>query len=124
MVADPQGAPFYLMRPTPPPRRRRTWTACAFHPDKPGHVAWNELHATDQAAAMAFYAGQLGWEKSDAMDMGPMGTYQMFKVGGTDQAIGGDDDQPEHAASDVALLFQRRRHRRRAGARSARTAAA
>jgi predicted enzyme related to lactoylglutathione lyase len=88
MVADPQGAPFYVMRPTPPPGAD-DMDSCVFHPEKPGHVAWNELHATDGSGAFDFYAGQLGWEKSDAMDMGPMGTYQMFKVGGTDQAIGG-----------------------------------
>lgn len=88
MVTDPQGAPFYLMRPTPPPEVEDP-TSRVFDPEKPGHVAWNELHATDGASAFDFYAEQLGWEKSDAMDMGPMGTYQMFKVGGTDRAIGG-----------------------------------
>ena len=94
MVADPQGAPFYVMRPTPPPGAEDT-DSCVFHPEKPGHVAWNELHARDGATAFDFYADQLGWEKSDAMDMGPMGTYQMFKIGGTDQAIGGMMTSPE-----------------------------
>ncbi|WP_166041121.1 VOC family protein [Sphingosinicella sp. YJ22] len=94
MVADPQGAPFYVMRPTPPPGAEDT-DSCVFHPEKAGHVAWNELHARDGANAFDFYADQLGWEKSDAMDMGPMGTYQMFKVGGTDQAIGGMMTSPE-----------------------------
>jgi len=93
MVADPQGAAFYVMRPTPPPGAEDS-ESCAFHPEKAGHVAWNELHARDQAGAMTFYAEQLGWEKSDAMDMGPMGTYQMFKVGGTDQAVGAMMDSP------------------------------
>ena len=87
MVADPQGAPFYVMRPTPPPGAE-DMGSCVFHPDKHGHVSWNELHARDQESAWDFYAGQLGWEKSVAMDMGAMGTYQIFKVGGTERDIG------------------------------------
>jgi len=88
MIADPQGAPLYLMTPAPPPGAQNLESRC-YDPELPGHVAWNELHATDQAAAFAFHAGQFDWEKSDALDMGPMGTYQMFKAGGTDRAIGG-----------------------------------
>lgn len=87
MIADPQGAPLYMMRPTPPPGQEKMESG-VFHPERPGHVAWNELHARDGVAAFDFYAGQLGWEKSDALDMGPMGTYQMFTEGGSDQAIG------------------------------------
>ncbi len=87
MVADPQGAPIYIMRPTPPPGADKA-DSCVFDPEKPGHVAWNELHAEDGGAAWDFYAGQFGWERSDAMDMGPMGTYQMFRIGGTDRAVG------------------------------------
>jgi predicted enzyme related to lactoylglutathione lyase len=88
MIADPQGAPLYVMTPTPPPGAADA-DSSVFDPQKPGHVAWNELHARDGGAAFDFYAGQFGWEKSDALDMGPMGTYQMFKVSGTDQAVGG-----------------------------------
>lgn len=93
MISDPQGAPLYIMKPTPPPGAEDMDSLC-YDPEKHGHVAWNELHARDQAAAFDFYSGQFGWEKSDAMDMGPMGTYQMFKVGGTDNAIGGMMDSP------------------------------
>ena len=35
----------------------------------------------------------LGWTKSDAMDMGPMGVYQMFKTGG-EFAAGGIMTKP------------------------------
>jgi uncharacterized protein len=93
MVADPQGAPFYVMRPTPPPGAE-DMESCVFHPEKQGHVAWNELHARDQASAWDFYAGQLGWEKSVAMDMGAMGTYQIFRIGGTDQDVGAMMNSP------------------------------
>lgn len=88
MIADPQGAPLYIMTPTPPEGAPDAERLC-YHPEKIGHFAWNELHATDQAAAFDFHAGLFGWAKSDAMDMGPMGTYQMFKPAGAGDAIGG-----------------------------------
>ncbi len=94
MISDPQGAPLYIMTPAPPPGAEDMDSLC-YDPEKHGHVAWNELHARDQAAAFDFYASQLGWEKSDAMDMGPMGIYQMFKAGGTDRAIGGMMTSPD-----------------------------
>ena len=85
-MADPHGASFVVFRGTPgdeaPP---------AAAPGTPGHVGWHELHAGDGAAAWNFYAGQFGWEKHDAMDMGPAGSYQMFGVAGSDkeQSMGG-----------------------------------
>jgi uncharacterized protein len=42
--------------------------------------------------AWAFYSGMFGWTKVDAMDMGPMGTYQMFNSG--DTLIGGMMTKP------------------------------
>ena len=36
----------------------------------------------DAVAAFDFYAGRMGWEKSEAMDMGPMGVYQTFTADG------------------------------------------
>jgi len=83
VVADPQGAIFYLFRdaggerpPTPAP-----WT--------PGLIGWHELHAGEQEAAFAFYAGQFGWTKGEAFDMGgAVGTYQLFATGGA-EAVGG-----------------------------------
>jgi predicted enzyme related to lactoylglutathione lyase len=82
VVADPQGVAFQLFAPapgevpqTPPP------------PMASGHVGWRELHSTDPKAGFDFYAGQFGWTKGDAMDMGPMGTYQIFSmVGATDSS--------------------------------------
>jgi len=93
MIADPEGAPFYVMRSTPVPGQE-DMESTVFHPEKHGHVAWNELHARDQASAWDFYAGQFGWEKGAAMDMGAMGTYQIFKVGGTEQDVGAMMDSP------------------------------
>jgi predicted enzyme related to lactoylglutathione lyase len=67
MVADPQGAPFYLIAPEGEQQD-------ALPDMSPGHVAWHELHTTDWQAAFDFYSDRFGWEKAEAMDMGPGGT--------------------------------------------------
>lgn len=90
LVSDPQGAGLaFIQVASEQPGR-------AFDQHKPGHGNWHELHTTDPAAAFAFYAEQFGWSKGEAMDMGPMGTYQIFKSG--DPQIGGmlkaQDGQP------------------------------
>lgn len=89
VVTDPQGAIFMLFKPnasdtnpTPPPM------------GTPGHVGWRELYTTDWSEAFDFYSKQFGWTKDQAMDMGPMGTYQLFAAGG--EAIGGMMNKPEN----------------------------
>jgi len=83
MAADPQGAPFILFTPSPgagqPPERPA--------PGTPGLTGWHELHAADWKSAFAFYSDLFGWQEADAVDMGPMGVYQLFSAGG--EAIGG-----------------------------------
>ena len=74
VVADPQGATFMLMSPNgpdQPPAPAGT----------PGHIGWHELYASDWKSAFDFYAGQFGWTKGEAMDMGEMGTYQLLGDG-------------------------------------------
>jgi predicted enzyme related to lactoylglutathione lyase len=76
MMADPQGAPFYVAKgltPNPPPPLAM---------GTPGTVGWNELMAADGPAAFAFYEKLFGWTKADAIDMGAMGVYQLFSAGG------------------------------------------
>jgi predicted enzyme related to lactoylglutathione lyase len=83
MVADPHGAPFYIMRPIPPADKPdATSLAFAWDKPRPGHCAWNELVTPDQAAAWRFYGEQFGWEKESEMDMGPLGSYQFVRHGG------------------------------------------
>lgn len=74
MVADPHGAPFYIMTPA------GEGESHAFSKDRPriGHCAWNELVTPDQAASWVFYGEQFGWDNPDSMDMGPMGSYQFI----------------------------------------------
>ena len=83
MVEDPQGAPFYLMKPTPP-ADKQDMASNAFSYDKPriGHCAWNELTTSDPAAALHFYGQRFGWVKDGEMDMGPMGKYEFLRHAG------------------------------------------
>ena len=82
VVADPQGAGFIIakgLRDMPMP---------SFPPNTPGTAGWHELYAVDGPTAFAFYEKMFGWSKSRAMDMGPMGVYQIFKTGGEFDAGG------------------------------------
>jgi hypothetical protein len=75
-VSDPQGAGFMLMKPSSSGERPEVAAGT------PGHIGWHELHTSDWEKAWAFYSGQFGWQKDQAMDMGPMGTYQIFAENG------------------------------------------
>src|SRR5258707_7405732 len=50
--------------------------------ETPGRIGWHELASTDWEKGYAFYNALFGWQKADAMDMGAMGTYQIFSTGG------------------------------------------
>jgi uncharacterized protein len=80
MVTDPQGAPFYVMKPVPPAGVDDP-TSHAFSYDRPrmGHCAWNELATSDVEGAKHFYGQRFGWVKDGEMDMGPMGTYEFLR---------------------------------------------
>jgi hypothetical protein len=87
MVADPQGAAFALFHPA------HADDASPAAPGTPGHFAWHELYAGDGAAIFPFYRDLFGWAAGDAMDMGPMGKYQMFGTA-PDAMIGGIMTKP------------------------------
>lgn len=74
MVTDPQGIPFYVMTPTPPPGSP-DMTSDVFAPQTPQRVCWNELTTPDMASAKAFYAKHFGFEFNESMSMGEMGDY-------------------------------------------------
>ena len=86
MAADPQGLPFYVMRPSPPPGQKGGESG-AFDGMAVGHVAWNELVTSDLEAALSFYEAQFNVTKGDTMPMGEMGDYQFIDHGG--RTIGG-----------------------------------
>jgi predicted enzyme related to lactoylglutathione lyase len=71
MMADPQGAAFYIYEPSsmeqPPEADAEI-----------GEASWRELMTTDSAAAMQFYSEVFGWQPGETMDMGPVGLYRIF----------------------------------------------
>jgi predicted enzyme related to lactoylglutathione lyase len=85
VISDPQGAVITLFTPS---------MAGTEPPASPpiGNVSWHELATDDGKKAWDFYQGMFGWGKGDAMDMGLMGTYQLFTLGGP--PIGAIYDRP------------------------------
>lgn len=77
VVADPHGAAFVLFRP-----QEGSGEAGAPSFGQPGHVGWHELHAGDGPQAFDFYSTLFGWKRGEALDMGPMGVYQIFETRG------------------------------------------
>jgi len=77
VVADPQNASFMLFKPLPPAGGPILPPA-----EAPGTVGWHELRATDGPGVFDFYATLFGWTKGEGLDMGPLGTYQLFEVDG------------------------------------------
>jgi uncharacterized protein len=75
VAGDPSGAGFLLFKGDGD-------QAPAQDPTKPGYVGWHELHGGDPERSFAFYSGLFGWTKGDALDMGPVGKYQIFTTKG------------------------------------------
>ena len=82
MVADPQGNPFYVMKPVPP-EGKPEGESDVFSPDQEQRVSWNELSTPDPVAARKFYGELFGWKSDDFMDMGDFGEYRFFDHGDT-----------------------------------------
>lgn len=95
MMADPQGAPFYVMKPIPPAGRENE-PSTVFSPADQGRCAWNELSTSDPVAARKFYGEQFGWTTENFMPMGEHGEYRFVEHAGlTLGAISGTmGDQP------------------------------
>ncbi|MDB5477826.1 MAG: Glyoxalase/bleomycin resistance protein/dioxygenase [Alphaproteobacteria bacterium] len=74
VVADPQGAAFMLFKPLV----QEDCDQPVPSPQTPGLAGWRELHTSDWEKAFEFYSAMFGWTKADSVDMGPMGTYQVF----------------------------------------------
>lgn len=81
MVADPQGAVFYLMTPEPPADDPDA-TSDAFTVDRAQTIRWNELITPDDDAAVSFYTRHFGWVQNGAIPMGPLGDYRFLELDG------------------------------------------
>lgn len=82
VLADPQGAMFAILQPA----------GDTYIEDKPaqvGEFSWHELTSDDAKAGFTFYQAMFGWEARAAMDMGPMGTYQLWSRPGVKHDLGG-----------------------------------
>ncbi len=77
VLADPQGATFMLFKPLPHDGDKPSPPANM----APGAIGWREHYANDLDAAWNFYASMFGWTKGDAIPMGDMGNYQLFRTG-------------------------------------------
>jgi predicted enzyme related to lactoylglutathione lyase len=97
VVADPQTATFALLKWLDP-----KWDQPAA-PGTPGRIGWHELMAADWEKAFAFYSELLGWQKAEAVDIGPMGKYQLFSVGG--ETIGGMFTKPAMVPAPFWLYY-------------------
>ena len=75
VAGDPSGAGFLLFK-------GDGGEAPMQDPTKPGYVGWHELHGGDPEKSLAFYSGLFGWTKGEALDMGAVGTYQIFSTKG------------------------------------------
>ncbi len=86
VIQDPAGATLCL------------WTAKqhigAGVKNEPGALCWSELYTTNVDASGKFYARTLGW-KPEAIDMGPMGVYTLFKAEGVEDSVAGMMGMPD-----------------------------
>jgi uncharacterized protein len=98
MVTDPQGAAFALFK------SARAEEVSPADIELPGHIGWHELYAGDAASVFAFYHQLFGWKKSQAMDMGSAGTYQMFDLAGGGM-IGGVMTKPPQMPVPAWLYY-------------------
>jgi hypothetical protein len=96
IITDPQGAHLALFR----------WSGdrpARPAPGTPGHCGWHELYAGDVKTIFDFYGELFGWTKGDAVDMGPMGIYQLFNHG--DVMIGGMMTRPAAMPAPAWLYY-------------------
>lgn len=68
-----------------------------------GEFSWHELATTDHQAALDFYSKLFGWKETESMDMGEMGTYQMY--GQDDRTLGGMFDKSADMPGPPSWLY-------------------
>ena len=96
ILSDPQGVVFAVFTPGAEAPGHEG-------PANDGEFSWHELATSDPEAAFSFYSDLFGWEKTDTMDMGEMGTYQMYGRNGL--TLGGIFKKPAEMPGPPAWLY-------------------
>ena len=96
ILQDPQGGAFAAFTPL-------EVSAGVDDTPKVGGFSWHELATTDSDAAFEFYHAVFGWEKTDTMDIGAVGAYQMYGHGGP--SLGGMFVKPVEVEGPPAWLY-------------------
>ena len=89
VIGDPQGAAIAIMTPAPMDTERPRAPEGA-----EGDCGWHELYGAKPQDGFGFYGDLFGWTRVEAMDMGPMGTYQTFA--NPDGTVGGMMQKPDN----------------------------
>ena len=100
IVADPAGATFAIMKPIPPEGGRPAPDVTAV-----GQTGWHELYGGDPKTGFAFYAEMFGWTEAEAIEMGPMGVYQLFNT--QDGEVGGMMAKPPQIPAPCWVYYFR-----------------
>ena len=98
VLQDPQGAVFCAYQPA-------TYTPGHDGAPAMGEFSWHELATNNWEAAWTFYSELFGWQKGDALDLGEMGTYQMYHRGA--HPLGGMFNKPPDMPAPCWLLYVR-----------------
>lgn len=101
ILQDPQGAVFAAYKSATEPDGGDDRPGAG--QSKVGEFSWHELATTDHEAALDFYSELFGWEKTESMDMGEAGMYQMYGQRG--QTYGGIYNKTADMPGPPAWLF-------------------
>ena len=98
VLADPQGGVL------------AAFTPAGEAPGNPGaqgvgEFTWHELATTDLDAAFDFYSTLFGWVKTDVMDMGEAGPYQMYGLSTDEPPLGGMFNKPKEMPAPGWVLY-------------------
>ena len=96
VLSDPQGAVFAVYTPAGDAPGHEG-------PPNEGEFSWHELATTDYEAAFSFYEALFGWHKTEAMDMGEMGIYQLY--GRKEIPLGGMFNKPSEMPGPPFWLY-------------------
>jgi uncharacterized protein len=99
VIADPESAVLGIIKWVSP----GPGDAPAPAPMSQGHAGWHELMTVDGERAFDFYAALFGWTKGESVDMGDMGTYQLFAAGAG--AVGGMFNKPASVPNSFWFFY-------------------